>query len=310
MLNLLDYNRYKGQGKPFFIHGVVTDIPYDSLLGISMTLVYDAADPIDAVFIESYRRDSTTCSIDFTYTTKNNHTRSKLGNIAAIISGEILTLPISANSKIISGSVTVIGSEVSEYSYTPVQINPAYIKYANGALQTQSFNVNDKVVNANNAQFILSNGIASVSFVETADAYPKAVISFSTSADQVIDERSPSTAGIINFGGNPIAYDAYADAYVGTLNLPKDWTVHPVNKTFALISPYSYETCATGEYIYASLGEIDCNVSHSEDFPLPLDACFDEGGTEEKPFYTLNPFRIIGLEAPDKVNYESLNSKH
>lgn len=293
-------------GKPLFMPWEATDCSYDCLLGISLTL---NDKDIQAVYIEKYVKTDTTLNIVFTYSTNYDDTHKILSSLTANIESGVHTLSIPASPALLTGNITIIDTNTVESIDVPIRISPLYIHYAETTAHPLEITVNDNLVSSLDVQLNFDSTGADLIF--GSDEYGKRTvyITLSPNADTVIDNTR--IQGITMFGGSPVTYNKSTDEYEGILNLPSGFTVTKVNDSFALIRPYTYETCQTGEYVYKDLGLISCNVANpgiqDEKFSLPLDVCFEP---VEDGSYVLKPYRIDDLIAPDNISYLQLNPLH
>lgn len=298
------------QGKPFFDLWQDTDISYDSVLGLSLTLITDST--TYAVYISRYRK--TTDDLELTLvripyaTTQNLDDNTDevqletLAHIKSSLTPGIQTIFFEESDKLKSGSITVINTDIVEYSDKLIKISPMYIQYIDqlNKLPATIKIDDDPAISAYDANFIFSGNEASVDFTYTEDI-PEAYIKFSPQETPII--TGVNNTHIFSFAG--IAVDK---EHRGYLQLPENFQVTKVNDSFAVIRPYTYETCATSNYTPLSSKSYDVNITHSEDYPLPLDVCFYKD--EHTGKWILNPYRIDKLDAPDGVNYLVLNAKH
>jgi hypothetical protein len=294
------------QSKPFFLPWSKTPHAYDSLLGISITLLDNT---IDKVFLSKYRK--TQNEISAVFTRENGEIIASVHNY---LDTGIQTINIPPTDKLLSGSITVIDSVSDEIYESPVQISPLFVYYSDTQEDNSRLSVNGEYINLQDAQLIFSEEIAEVIYQDTQDNKVEAHIKFLDTGLPTLGENTID--GITVFAGEPVVSDTLNKKATGTLRLPGGFNIKKINDRFALISPYSYETCYTSPYTGDTLSTISCNVSKSEDNPRPLDICFDyiedkSNGYVEKKFI-LNPQRIDTLKVPggSGIGYLELNAQH
>lgn len=284
------------QGKSFFLPWQSVSIPYDSLLGLSITLNRNSAVP---VYLTHYHKHDGV--LDLILQAEGDI----IASLNESLEGGIQYIHIPPNDKVVGGTITVIDTPSDELFTGSLQLSPLYIHYNSVSTNTDTMDVNGTNVSLVDANFNFDAITADVRFEASSlsDELSTAYIKFNDSATPVITQES--TNYIRSFAGQSIDH-----TYKGILKLPQGFTVSYSNDSFALITPYNYETCATSKYLGDTLGAIDCSVSRSDDYPLPLDICFDGEGTSDSP-WKLNPMRIDSESVPDAdVLYTQLDPVH
>lgn len=279
----------RGQGKPFFQLWQNTDISYDSLLGVSLTL--SDKTPINiSVFLSKYSKINNVLTVSFDIEIDGKY-KVLTHQVQTLTSG-IQVVNLEPSEYLLSGNITVIDTDVDEYSDQMVEISPLYIYKVPIEINTDTLNIEGNELPVNSTNFIIPDTVGSCNF--TADT---AHITLSVqSMPPTIDDNQ--NLYITSFAGKTIDENG-----TGVLKLPSDFKVTKISDTFALIQPYTYDTCKTSAYKYEDLGNVDCTVAKGESYELPLDVCFDDD-------YILKPERVESMVALDGVNYLALNGKH
>lgn len=285
------------KGMPFFVPWQPMEIPYDSLLGVSLTL---NRTEITEVYLEKYQKDDKHIKLIITYKATGSNNHKILTHIDQDIDDGVNIIYFEGTDVLSSGSITIVNSTMPEVSTMPVQISPLYIKYIDVDDNISNVSINNQSIKSSDLNIMFDALATDIYYIEKEQG-TTAYITFNKSFNTQIDNRQEY--GITNFGGIDVSFNPSSNAYEGVLQLPEDFKVYKRNSSFALIAPYTYETCPTSIYPLSNLGEIDCNVSKNETFTLPLDDCFTD--TLE-----LDPYRIDTLQAPDGVPYWNLNDRH
>ena len=286
------------QGKPFFMPWQKSSIPYDSLLGLSLTL--NRSDAIPVYLTNYYKHENV---LELVLQADNEI-------IVAInehLGSGIQYISIPPNDIVVGGMVTVIDTPNDEHFIGSLQLSPLYIHYTEALDNTDNVMVNTDKVPLINTNIVLNSVVADVTFAssDTSEDLSTVFVTFNTNATPTITPTI-SNNYIRVFDGSPVAYNKDTGDYAGIFTLPQGFSVTKCNESFALITPYNYETCYTSPYMGDTLGAIDCAVSHSKEYPLPLDDCFDLYNNK----YVLNPMRIDHLSTDDGINYLKLDPEH
>lgn len=286
------------QGKPFFMPWQKSSIPYDSLLGLSLTLNRNDAIP---VYLTNYYKHENVLELVL------QADNEIIVSIHEPLEGGIQYISIPSTDTVTGGTITVIDTPHDEHFIGSLQLSPLYIHYSEVLDNTDKIAVNAEDVPLLDANIVLNSTIADTIFTssEISEDLSTALVTFNTNATPTITP-TVGNSYIRVFDGSPVVYDKATEDYVGTFTLPEGFSVTKCNESFALITPYDYETCYTSPYKGDTLGVIDCAVSHSEEYPLPLDECFDEANGR----YMLNPMRVDYLTTPDGVSYLELDPEH
>lgn len=280
------------QGKPFFIPGQGVDITYDSLLGLSLTLYEKPTE----VYLSKYHK--TLNSLDMVFCTNTE----LIASVHETLEEGIQTIQFNSNN-ILSGVIVVINTVADEQTDQRIEISPKYIQYTNNSrIYPTSININNEDIKAEELILNFDANVADVSI----DAKGVATVTFIENEVPVIVQ--PQKKYIKMFDGVMVDADG-----TGTLSLPQTFKLTSISNNFALIRPYTYETCQTTTYTKIHNSNISCNISHSEDDPLPLDVCFERNpdypNNSSDP-WILNPYRIDTLNSPSGIPYLSLNPLH
>lgn len=301
-------NAFYNKGKPYFFPGSDTNISYDSLLGISLTLHRDTA---CNVYLDRYKK--TRDYIEVVLSTDSDI----IASVYSKVLPGIQNIQIEQTDQLLSGNLTIIDTVVEEISEKRVQISPMYIHYANLDEHNKSYiYIDNTPIPFSTANFVFDDLNTDVNII-TDDTEITAEITFTAEEDTIIALPEPDYIKIFN--GSSIG-----DGSEGLLVLPEGFVAKKINDQFATISVYTHETCPTSQYNTNTLGAINCNINHSDEGFLPLDVCFElidntqapEGNDQndlednkDDP-WRLNPYRIDTLEAVEGVNYLDLNPLH
>lgn len=196
------------KGKPFFMPWQSSDVPFDALLGLSLTLNTDKSSP--SVFLETYEKTPgrlrLSLSMEGIPLVAIDHVFSKGIEVVELPTSELLT----------KGMITVTDSSVVESpTKLPIQLSPLYINTVRSEKTTNKCYFNEQVAVMTNLNIA---GAVDVDVNATEDT---GIINIAY-ADRIVSTSDFDKDYITRVNGKPVNKDGYA-----VIDLPTYFGLHP-----------------------------------------------------------------------------------
>lgn len=243
--------------KPFFLPWQKSDVAFDAILGISLTVAIDDA----KVYLSTYEKTPGKIRLGFTCNDKH------LTYVESYLDDGINTIQLPSTELLIQGTVVVTDTYSTETSNTlPLQISPLYVTSAYSYADVLSFKVNDSDVALNSCKLSFDPLIDTN--IQEGDVYigmNSQDNTTTTITDDIYNDHIISVNGI--------AVDSNNSA---TVVFPSYFTLRRSNDRSTLnITGNTNDTCPK----YAlQLEETIFKYTKNVSYPLPLDVCVTRDG--------------------------------
>lgn len=243
--------------KPFFLPWQKSDVPFDSILGISLTVSVENA----KVYLSVYEK--TPGKVKLGFTCNDQH----LTYVESYLDEGINTIQLPSTELLVQGVVIVSDTNVTETATAlPLQISPLYVTTASSYIDVLTFKVNDKDVVLNNC--IIAFDPLMNTNAQDGDVYV-GMNSQSNTATTITDDIYNDH--IISVNG--VAVDENNSA---TIVFPSYFTLRRSGDRSTLnITGNTNDTCTKYNI---QLEEAIFKYTKHVSYPLPLDICVTRSG--------------------------------